>query len=95
MDVIGQLAAVAAVLFLLAGTLWWFRRRGFAVPVRGGRTGGRRLEAIERLPLGPQQVLHLVRLGEKVLLVAASPAGCTLIDSFSWREIDSAPEMLR
>jgi len=80
MDVMGQMAAVAAVLGLLGGALWWLRRRGLATLAIGRRRSRRKLELVERLPLSPQHSLHLVRLGETMLLVAASPGGCRLIE---------------
>ena len=80
MDVIGQMGAVAAVLGLLGATLWWLRHRGIAIPAVGRKRSHRKLELVERLPLGPQHSLHLVRLGETMLLVAASPGGCRLIE---------------
>jgi len=78
MDMIGQLAAVGAVLALLAAALWALRRRGLAT-ARPRPGGGRRLRNLERLPLGPQHALHLVGLGEETLVVASSPAGCALL----------------
>ena len=79
MDVIGQVTAVAGVLLLLLGTLWWLKRRGFAMMALPGRAAGRRLECLERLPLSPQHALHLIRMGETELLVASSPGGCSLV----------------
>jgi flagellar biogenesis protein FliO len=79
MDYFRQMAAVGAVFLLLGGLLWWMRRRGFAAPVRA--RAGRRIEVMERLALGPQHSLHLVRWDGASLLVACSPAGCTLIDT--------------
>ena len=81
MEVFQQAVAVVAVLGLLAATLWWLRRRGLAGVVLGRKPGGRRLEALERLSLGPHHTLHLVRLGETALLLALSPTGCTLVQS--------------
>jgi len=79
---IGQMAAVAGVLTLLALTLWFLRRRGIT-GIRQARKGAtRRLECLERLPLGPHHTLHLVRIGETSLLVASSPGGCSLVQSF-------------
>lgn len=72
--------AVAAVLALLVGTLWWLRRRGLAGAMLPGRRGGRRLESLERLALGPAQVLHLVRVENHTLLLASSPSGCVLLE---------------
>lgn len=82
----GQLGAIAGVLALLALTLWWLRSRGLAGSVLPRRGGGRLVETLERLPLGPQHTLHLVRLGEEVLLVACSPGGCAVIANRPWQE---------
>ncbi|MGA2268946.1 MAG: flagellar biosynthetic protein FliO [Bryobacteraceae bacterium] len=92
MPVIEQIAAVAAVLVLLAATLWWLRRRGFAGAPLARRTARRRLECLERLPLSPQHTLHLVRLGDAALLVSSSPAGCALIGSFSASRLEGSRE---
>ena len=89
MEVIEQIAAVGGVLTLLLATLWWLRRHGFAAVSLGKKPDGRKLECVERLTLGPQQTLHLVRLGETALLVASSPAGCSLVTSLAYREIAS------
>ena len=82
MEVIEQIAAVAVVLLLLGATLWTLRRRGFAGVALARKPGRRRMECVERLPLGPQQVLHLIRMGETELLLASSPSGCTLLKTF-------------
>ena len=95
MDGIGQMAAVAGVLGLLAGTLWWLRRHGIAGVLPARRAAGRRLECLERLPLGPQHTLHLVRLGETALLVASSPGGCALVQSFPSSEIENRRKVER
>jgi len=80
MDFVRQMAAAGAVLALLAATLWWLRRKGLAGILPARKTAGRRLECLERLALGPQHTLHLVRLGETALLLASTPAGCTLVE---------------
>jgi flagellar biogenesis protein FliO len=92
MEFVSQMVAVAAVLGLLGASLWWLRRRGYGAmaPVRRG--AGRRMECLERLPLGPQHTLHLIRLGEKALLVACSPAGCALVESMPCGEVDTRRE---
>jgi flagellar biogenesis protein FliO len=78
---LGQIAAVAGVLLLLALTLWFLRRRGIGgrLPARAG--SARRLQCLERLPLGPHHTLYLIRWGETSLLVASSPGGCSLVGS--------------
>lgn len=79
MDVIEQTMAVALVLLLLVGTLAWLRRRGWAAVALPRRVAGRKMECLERLPLGPQHALHLVRIGDAVLVVATAPGGCSLL----------------
>ena len=88
MEVIRETGAVVAVLALLLLTLWWLRRRGFAGVTMGRKTAVRRLESLERLALGPQHALHLVRLGGSALLISSSSAGCALIHRATWQEID-------
>jgi flagellar biogenesis protein FliO len=85
MDEIRQALAVLAVLGGLGGTLWWLRRKGLAqFALRTGRTGkGRSMKVVERLILTPQHSLHLVQVGGKTLLIAASPGGCSLLDSLA------------
>ena len=90
MEAIQETGAVAAVLALLLLTLWWLRRRGLTGVTLGRRTAVRRLESLERLALGPQHALHLVRLGGSALLISSSSAGCALIHRASWQEIDGA-----
>ena len=92
MEWIQELGAVGAVLGLLAATLWWLRRRGFAALVPGKRSARRRLECLERLSLGPQHTLHLVRLGETALLLASTPAGCTLVQSLPCGDVEKPRE---
>jgi len=75
-----QTMAVAAVLALLSGTLWWLRRRALPGVALPAKRGGRRLELLERLALAPQQVLYLVRFDDHALLLASSPTGCSLIE---------------
>jgi flagellar biogenesis protein FliO len=88
MEPIRQVLAVTAVLSLLVVALWWLRGKGF---VRRGGAGGSRkqaLQAVERLVLGPQHSLHLVRLAGRGLLVGTSPAGCAVLESFEWDSLE-------
>ena len=80
MEVFQQMAAVSLVMLLLGGALWLLRRKGYAGVAVLKKGGARRLECVERLALGPQHALHLVRVGETEILLASSPAGCVLLD---------------
>ena len=87
MEMIQQSLAVLVVLCLLAFTLWWLRRKGIAHITPGGRRQStRRLQTLERLPLTPQHSLHLVRAAGKVVLISSSPAGCKVIERWSWQD---------
>ena len=89
MELIRQVLAVGGVLLLLAGSLWWLRRRGLARYGLRARSQ-RHLEAVERLPLGPQHALYVVRFSGRGLLLAISPAGCAVLESFPWPIVDTA-----
>lgn len=72
--------AVLFVFLLLAAAVLLLRKRGFprlaAGPIR-------QIEAVERLRLGPNHTLHLIRVGERRLLVATHGTGCTLLGDAS------------
>ena len=80
-----QILAVLFVLGLLGGTLFWLRSKGLARFAATGlrRSSGRRMQSLERLPLTAQHSLHLVSVSGRVLLIAVSPGGCTVLDGFS------------
>jgi flagellar biogenesis protein FliO len=82
MEEIRQALGVLVALGVLGGALWWLRRKGLAQFAVGTRGGGRAksMKVVERLALTPQHSLHLVRVGERTILVSASPAGCSLVD---------------
>jgi flagellar biosynthetic protein FliO len=88
MELFNQMAAIILVLGLTAAAAWWLRRRGRLPVGLPRKTAGKRLETLERLPLGPQQTLHLIRLGGQALLVAATPAGCALLDRVDLRVLE-------
>jgi flagellar biosynthetic protein FliO len=91
MDFGQQYLGAAFVLALLGLALWWLRRRGYAA-LTPTRRPGRKMESIERLPLGPQHTLHLVRIGGTALLVACSPAGCALLQSLPAAQVEARGE---
>ena len=76
MDFLEPLAAIGFVMALLCVALMLLKKRGMAafhLPRGAGGGGTRRLEAIERLPLGPNHALHLVQLDGRSILVATAP----------------------
>jgi flagellar biogenesis protein FliO len=80
MESLGSALAAVFVLFLLAGTLFWLRRRGiasFSLPAMTNQK--RRMEVVERVALGPQHALHLVRINGRAVLVATAPGGCQVL----------------
>jgi flagellar biogenesis protein FliO len=85
MDVVQPLGAILFVMALLGGALVLLKRRGrasfgasFGAAMGVGRSV-RRLEVVERVSLGPQHALHLVRAGGKLMLVATAPNSCQLL----------------
>lgn len=90
METMQQMMAVALVLAMLGGALWLLRRRGVASFQLPGRRGGRNLESLDRLGLGPQHVLHLVRFQDRALLLAVSPSGCVLLEQMPIGRITEA-----
>lgn len=79
MDGIEQTLAVGLVMALLAATLGWLRRQKWAALALPRRAAAKKMESLERLPLGPQHALHLVRIGGAVVVVATAPGGCSLL----------------
>jgi flagellar biogenesis protein FliO len=84
MDLARQVESVILVIGLLAGLLMFGRRKGLVQLVSPvGRSRARlprQLEVVERISLNPNQALHLVRIGDKQLLIATSPGACQLME---------------
>jgi flagellar biogenesis protein FliO len=76
MDLIQPLEAIVLVAGLLGGALVLLKKRG-GVSLSGNP---RRLEVMERIALGPQHALHLVRAGDRVVLIGTAPSSCQLLD---------------
>jgi flagellar biogenesis protein FliO len=103
MESFQQFAAVIGVLGLLVAALWWLKQRGYASGGGGfaagrliGRlrssNGNRTMQAIERLPLSATHSLHLVRVADRAILIATSPAGCQVVESHPWDRMRRVPE---
>ena len=90
MESLQQTFGVLLVFGLLGGTLWWLRRRGLAhVTGIGRRSKAGILQSVENLPLSGGNVLHLVRMADRAILIAASPAGCHIVESGPWAQVES------
>ncbi len=83
-DILQPVSAVLLVLGLLGGALLFLRSRGVAS--FRSQTAQKRMKIVERLPLGAQHALHLVQVGDRLLLVSTSPGTCQIVDS-TLREI--------
>jgi flagellar biogenesis protein FliO len=93
MEAIQPVLTVLFVLGLLGGALYWLRAKGLArFDGKGiGRPGVRQMRVVERLALTPHHSLHLVTVGGRRLLVAASPGGCTVVDAAAWQISGQVP----
>ncbi len=75
MDLLEQFAAVAAVLGLLGAMVWVLQRKRLLV---SRRHGPKELEVVDRVSLGPQHSLSLVRVKGGVVLVGIGPGVCEI-----------------
>jgi len=81
-EIMDPMPAVLAVVAVLGAGLWWLRKRGtggFFRPELRRKT--RRLESMEHLALAPHHLLHLVRVDDRVILIAQSPGGLALVEA--------------
>lgn len=80
-----DLTMVAALILTGAALAWvgaWlWPAPGAGIARFGARPRQRQLQSIERLPLTPNHSLHLVKFGDRRLLVAVHPHGCSVIDA--------------
>ena len=91
MDLLRQAAGVLIVFGLLAAFVWRRGRRGVLTLhfSRGARRDRWLMESVDRIALSPAHALHLVRLGDRSLLVAVHSGGCSLLDARPWAELES------
>ncbi|MGD1070276.1 MAG: flagellar biosynthetic protein FliO [Bryobacteraceae bacterium] len=97
MEDIQQAIVVMAVLTMLGAALYVLRAKGMVrFAVKGiGTAGERRLQSIERLPLTAQHSLHLVRVAGRVILIAVSPGGCSVLDGGGFESIENEGRLAR
>ena len=83
MDLARQSLAISFVFALLWAGLWLLKRRG-VIRIRGNPSSQGLLESRGKLSLTAQHSIHLVRAGDRNLVLAVHPAGVTfLCDSVS------------
>ncbi len=93
MEAGNQALAVLLVLGLLGGLMWWLRSKGAASwPVVRKRRGEGYLRSVERVQLSATHSVHLLRYGDKALLISVSPSGVNTIEIASWSALTKQPE---
>jgi len=78
MDLARQSLAITFVLGLLWAGLWLLKRRGL-VRSTGGQSSRGSLESCGKLSLTAQHSIHLVRIGDRNLVLAVHPGGITFL----------------
>lgn len=98
----GGAAALASFLWMLVcvvliiGLAYWFTRYMAGRGAMGAFSAGRRMEILDRLPLGRDQSVILARVGERYLLLGTGSAGVTLLaeltgeEAAAWRRPEAA-----
>lgn len=73
-----QILAALFVIGLLLATVWLLRRKGLASGAPVWRRAGQShsMQVVERLHLTSHHSLHLVRLGDELILIGVSPGSC-------------------
>jgi len=73
-----------AILFGLLGALVWIaRKKGRLLGVVRSGPNGRTLQVMERVPLTANHSVHLLRAGDRTLLVGVHNSGLTLLCDLS------------
>ena len=78
MDVIRQSLAITFVFLLLWAALWFLRKKRGSL-FTPGRTNKGLLEARGKLALSAQHTVHVIRIGDRDLVLAVHPSGMTLL----------------
>lgn len=91
MELLRQSLAVIFVLFLLVGVLLWVRRLDIATLLKSrAASAERRMQLVERLVLTPQHSLQLVRISDRMLILAVHASGIQLLRDVSDVETETA-----
>lgn len=79
-----QVLSALALVFGLLGLFYWMAARYGSRPVRGG---ARRIEVLERRPLGDRSQVVLVQVGQDTFLLGATSQSVTLLS-----QVDLEPQ---
>jgi len=77
---LGRLSFGLIIVIAVIGVAYAILRKASRARLPGRR--GTALEVLETTPLGPNRNLHLVRVGERVLVIGATDHGITALDAF-------------
>ena len=83
---LGSFLWMLVCVVLIIGLAYWFTRYVAGRGALGAFSGGRRMEVLDRLPLGRDQSVVLARVGERYLLLGAGTAGVTLLAELTGEE---------
>jgi flagellar biogenesis protein FliO len=78
MDIVRPSCAAALLFALLSGALWFLRKRGWAQIRRANPKPGL-LESRGKLALTPRHSVHLIRIGDRNLVLGLHPDGFTFL----------------
>jgi flagellar biogenesis protein FliO len=78
MDIAQQSLALLLVFALLWTALWFLRKRGWTGMRRAKPVSGT-LESRGKLPLTAQHSIHVIRVGDRNLILALHPGGITYL----------------
>ncbi|HZR19060.1 MAG TPA: flagellar biosynthetic protein FliO [Verrucomicrobiae bacterium] len=94
MDLARESLALVLVFGLLGTALWFLRQKG-SFRIERKNTGGARLESRGKLALTAQHSIHLIRAGDRELILALHPAGVTFLGDAAGGVAPGTEEELR
>ena len=79
---LGRLVLGLLVVIAVIGGAYFLLRRASRARLPGARRGSGNVEVLETTQLTPTRHLHVVRVGDRVLLLGATDHGITTLESF-------------
>ena len=79
MDIVRQSLAIVFVFALLWTALWFVRKKGWTGMIRRAKPLPGLLESRGKLVLTAQHSVHLIRIGDRNLILALHPDGVTFL----------------